>query len=149
MWFGSGFVTHAMSEWAMDAHVSRHLFVRPATLMSLHQSSLSGFAEERLRIPRPITRRALSYLLCGERLLRRTRVSHVIYGTGRQVDRELVGRFDGYVRETSQRLRQINRLIAGEVPAWMPEVEAAVHEGHANNAPLLPADLFCRASAGH
>jgi Zinc dependent phospholipase C len=147
LWLRSGLVTHAMSEWAMDAHVSQHLFVTPAAVLSGHLSSLSAFAEDRLAIERPIARQALSYLLCGERLLRRTRVPHLIYGTCRHVDRELVERFDRYVRETSQRLRQINRLIAGDVPAWLPEVESEPEEAdRERNAPVLPTDLFGEAS---
>ena len=29
IWFRASMVTHASSEWAMDAHVARHLFVQP------------------------------------------------------------------------------------------------------------------------
>jgi hypothetical protein len=144
IWIRCGIVTHAVSEWAMDAHVSQHLFVRPATLMCGHEASLSAFAEDRLGIPRTTARRALSYLLCGERLLRRTRIPHLIYSGSRHVDRELGERFDEYVRATSQRLRQVNRLIAGEIPAWMPELESEADAVQPHrNAPVLPSDLFC------
>lgn len=148
MWFRAGMVTHAMSEWAMDAHVSRHLFVRPAMLIYGHERRLSTFAEERLGILRTTARRALSYLLCGERLLRRTHIPQLVYSVSRRADPALTKRFDEYIGETSQRLRQINRLIEGDVPAWKPEIEAAAHGVLTDNAPVLPADLFCPGSLG-
>jgi hypothetical protein len=149
MWLGPGIVTHAAAEWAMDAHVSRHLFFTPAALLSSHRRSLSAFAEERLTIPRPIARRALYFLLCGERFLRRSRVPHLIRGASRYVDRGLVERFDDYVRDTSQRLLQVNRLVAGDVPAWLPEIESEPQSLRLERrATVLPNDLFsmCRCS---
>jgi hypothetical protein len=95
-----------------------------------------------------LRRRALSYLLCGERLLRKTRIPELVYARSRRADPTLIGRFDEYVRETSRHLRQINRVIAGDVPAWLPEIEAAVPGARTDNAPVLPTDLFCPASLG-
>jgi hypothetical protein len=147
IWSRSGVVTHAMSEWAMDAHISRHLFVRPASLISAHEQALSAFAQDRLGIARPVARRALYYLMCGERALRWSGVPQLIHRASRNADRELVRRFDDYVRETSHRLRQVNRLIAGEVPAWLPEIEDELDGVQSDrNAAVLPADLFCNAS---
>jgi hypothetical protein len=58
-------------------------------------------------------------------------------------------RFNHYVRETSERLRQIDRLIRGEVPAWLPEPgprspcpDAPRGSRHQQYLALLPRDFF-------
>src|SRR5699024_562717 len=44
LWFRGRIVTHAAAEWAMDAHIARHLLVRPATLIVSHRERLVDFA---------------------------------------------------------------------------------------------------------
>jgi hypothetical protein len=149
MWFRGGLATHAISEWAMDAHISPHLFVQPASLISHHRGSLVNYAHKRLGLDRAVTKRALSCLMHGENLLRRSRLPQLLYRATRSADRAVRARFDHYIHETAGRLPQIDRLIAGETPAWLPEPEAAQH-GHAHrDAPkhhpylvFLPADFF-------
>ena len=153
IWFRGGMTMHAMSEWAMDAHVSPHLFVRPADLVPDHSRMLCGFAEARLGIEQPVAGRALSWLMRGERTLRRSRLPQLIYRAARRADRALQARFDNYVRETGDRLRQVNRLIAGEVPVWLPEPDEerprvpSTRWQPSANVLLLPADFFTETTA--
>lgn len=150
VWLTTPIMTHAGSEWSMDAHVTPHVFVQPAALISRHGDRLSAYAAPYLRCAPDSVRRALRYLMWGERLLRKSRLPQMIYGTSRRADRATVARFDHYVSETSTRLRQINRLIAGEVPAWLPEIAPALGRKVAASSveqarharPALPGDFF-------
>ena len=150
LWFRGRILTHAAAEWAMDAHIAPHLLVRPATLIGNHRERLVDFACRRLHVVPETARRALGYLSRGESALRFSRVPQLLYGASRRADRALTARFDEYVRETSGRLIQIDRLIHGEIPAWLPELDAPVSSSRRAKGPrhepylaLLPADLFC------
>jgi hypothetical protein len=123
LWFRGRMVTHASAEWAMDAHIARHLFVKPADLIAMHGDELIDYASRRLNFVPRVGRRALGYLQRGERVLRRSGIDDAIYHANRWADGAATARFDQYVRETSERLQQIDRLIRGEVPAWLPELE--------------------------
>lgn len=148
IWFRAPMVTHASCEWAMDAHIAKHLFVRPADLIGAHRGELIDFACRRLHFTPHLTRRALGYLQTGEGALRRARLPQAVYRTCRWADRAVTARFNHYISETSERLRQIDRLVRGEVPAWFAEPEApptpAALRGtrHQQYLALLPADFF-------
>lgn len=148
MWFRLGMVTHASAEWAMDAHVSTHLFARPAALIARHRETLAAFAHEGLGLERSNARRGLTCLMRGEGFLRRARIPQLVYRAGRCVDGALRARLDHYVHETGERLRQIDRLVAGETPRWLPEADSGARAGQADE-PLhhpylafLPSDFF-------
>ena len=149
IWFRASMVTHASSEWAMDAHVAKHLFVRPADLIGAHRAELVDYACRRLQFVPHLTQRALGYLYRGESALRRARVPQAVYRASCWADRAVTARFNHYIRETSERLRQIDRLVRGEVPAWLPEPETVVPapdhppgSRHQQYLALLPADFF-------
>ena len=149
IWFRGRMLTHASAEWAMDAHVARHLFVQPADLIAEHGEELIDYASRRLHFVPDVGRRALGYLHRGESGLRRSGLHNMIYRASRRADRAVTARFNHYVRETSERLRQIDRLIHGEVPAWLPEpelrspaLESPRGSRHQQYLALLPRDFF-------
>jgi hypothetical protein len=97
------------------------------------------------------SRRAIRQLAGAERLLRLSRLPGVLHGMGRMLDRNLAARFDYYVQEVTLRLPQMNRVLAGEVPAWLADCPPAAlaRERIAAHAPErvayrmpLPGDLF-------
>ncbi len=97
------------------------------------------------------SRRAIRQLAGAERLLRQSRLPSVLHGMGRVFDRNLAARFDYYVQEVTLRLPQMNRVLAGEVPAWLADCPsvAVARERIAAHAPErvacrmpLPGDLF-------
>jgi hypothetical protein len=149
MWFDRPVVTHALCEWAMDAHVAPHVFVRPAEVLLL--PGVADYVTRYFSCDLPAAARALRYLHRGERLLRVSRVPQAAYRAARAADPGVVSRFDYYIRETTVRLAQINRLIAGESPEWAPELafegEARERVGGYRPRQLahrlpLPGDLF-------
>jgi hypothetical protein len=120
-WSRRGMLVHAASEWAMDAHLERELFARPAALIARNEATLAAFADTQLHVEGGLARRALRFLARGEALLRASGTPGLVYRAARRRDAALPRRYDEYIAQTADRLGQINRLIDGDIPAWVPE----------------------------
>lgn len=150
MWLKLPLLTHAMSEWAMDAHIARHLFTLPSCLLRDHHATLSQYVTGAFDCSLPVAERALVYLRHATALLYGSRAHHLLYMSGASLDRRLKRRFDYYVSETATRLPQINRLLVGEAPCWRADLACPERTGHlkhlsrdeARGALPLPASLF-------
>ena len=169
LWWNVPMLTHAAAEWAMDRHVARHLFhphgagrgcksaeaatttLRPPAPLLQADDWLVDYVACRFACPPAASRRAIRQLAGAERLLRRSRLPHALHGMGRVLDRKLAARFDYYIEEVSARLPQMNRVLAGEAPAWLADCPpvAVARERIAAHAPELvacrlplPGDLF-------
>lgn len=121
LWVNIPVLTHASSEWAMDAHVKNHVFSSPAKLLKQNHDVLANFASSHFRCDPVKARRAIMLLAHGDAVLRGSRLADGLYHTGKLLDRNLKRRFNYYLRETSRRLVQINRVIEGRNPVWHPE----------------------------
>ena len=142
LWWNVPMLTHAASEWAMDRHIARHLFHPPAPLLQA-DDWLVDYVACRFDCPPAASRRAIRQLAAAERLLRRSRLPHALHGMGRLLDRKLAARFDYYIEEVSARLPQMNRVLAGEAPAWLPDCPP-VAEARARIAAHAPELVACR-----
>jgi hypothetical protein len=127
MWLDQPVVTHAISEWMMDAHIMPQLHYRPSDLMRRHLAQLVDCAAAHLGCSRGGVQRALRWLTKGERLLRASRVPQLLRNGARVLDTRLERRLDWYVDETTARLGQINRLIGGDAPVWPADLDCAPH----------------------
>ncbi|MHB1213917.1 MAG: zinc dependent phospholipase C family protein [Thiobacillus sp.] len=150
LWWNVPMLTHAAAEWAMDRHIARHLFHPPATLLQA-DDWLVDYVAENFGCTPAAGRRAICQLAGAERLLRHSRVPNMLHGMGTLLDRQLPARFDYYIQEVTTRLPQINRMFAGEVPAWLADCPpvAVARERIAAHPPELvacrmplPGDLF-------
>jgi hypothetical protein len=142
LWFDRPVVTHAASEWVMDAHIMPHLLARPAELMRRHRGRLVDYATQHLGCSRAESQRALGCLRHGEALLRASRLPQALRAGARVADARLGRRLDWYVTETAARLGQINRLIEGDAPVWHAELDGA-RSAHVR-AQMPPARVFAR-----
>ncbi|MBN8760833.1 MAG: hypothetical protein BGO61_08125 [Thiobacillus sp. 65-69] len=120
LWWNVPMLTHAASEWAMDRHIARHLLHPPAALLRADTWLVDYVARHFDCTPRTAAR-AIRQLGRAERLLRRSHLPGLLHGAGRLFDRTLSARFDYYVRETIARLPQMDRVLAGESPAWIAD----------------------------
>jgi hypothetical protein len=150
LWWNVPMLTHAASEWAMDRHIAEQLFRAPATLLQADEWVVDYVARN-FACNRAASRRAMRQLAGAEALLRHSRLPNMLHGMGRLLDRRLVARFDYYIQEVAQRLPQLNRVLAGEAPAWLADCPpvAVARERIAAHAPELvacrlplPGDLF-------
>ena len=149
MWLNRPVVTHAVCEWAMDAYLAPHVYARPAELMQHHHSCLASYTADRFGCDHRAVRRALGCLRNGEKLLRVSRLPPLLLRAARRLDRQLECRFNWYIAETTARLGQVNRLIAGDAPVWHAELDGAGAERERACVararvlePPLPQDFF-------
>ncbi len=151
LWLNIPLLTHASSEWAMDAHVKSHAFSSPSKLLKQNRDVLADFAAKHFQCDVVNARRAIMLLAHGDGLLRGSRLAEGLYRTGKVLDRNLKRRFNYYLRETSRRLVQINQVIGGRDPAWHPEppLPQLAHDRVRSHTPQqinyhlpLPQDLF-------
>ncbi len=121
LWFEGAMLSHMASEWAMDAYIARHLFETPGDLL-LSQAEVRAYVEQFYGCTPAQAGKALATLARADQFLRATRLPTGLLAAARRFDRRLVHRFDYYIQQTSVRLEQINRLVAGETPFWQAEL---------------------------
>lgn len=124
LWWNVPMLTHAAAEWAMDRHVARHLFRPPATLLKA-DTWLIDYVAVNFDCTPVAARRAIRQLAGAERALRQSGLPGLLHGVGRLFDRKLAARFDYYLCETTRLLPQMNRVLAGEAPAWLADCPPA------------------------
>lgn len=122
LWLDVPVLTHALSEWAMDHHLASQIVARPRRLLRDNLALVARFAASHFGCGVAEARRAAIYLARGEGALRLSGIPRACHRWAQRLDRGLRQRFDYYVAETSARLREINRVLAGERPAWGAEV---------------------------
>jgi len=148
-WFDCPVVTHAASEWAMDAHVAAQLLATPGDLLRRHRVRLARHAASFIKCTERSAASALTWLDHGERFLRETGSPRTVRFAAGACDASTRRRLDHYASETSRCLEQIDRMIAGERPAWKAEPNrralGANAVGRHDETPL-PRDLFQRAA---
>ena len=155
LWFESDLATHVAVEWAMDRHVSRHLYARPGELLDAEKKSLIPLVSRAFETHPDQVGKALSTLARGETLLRTSRIHGGLYHIARFMDRRVQRRFNLYLGHTTRRLGQMDRLMDGELPGWTAEVEPVAARARLDCAPRrllraclpLPEDLFLHADA--
>ena len=122
MWLKLPVLTHAVSEWVMDAHIDRHLFAQPHDLVRGHRDVLAGYVSGEFDCTPQEAGRTLDYLGRATSLLYESRLHRVLNRGARVLDRRLGKRFDHYVAETANRLPEINRFLVGEAPCWRADL---------------------------
>lgn len=141
---------HAAVEWAMDAHVARHTFAHPATVLLAHERDVADFAARHFGCSERLALRAVRLLGRADHGLRRLRIPEVCYRLLR-LDSTLKQRFDDYIQATTRRLAQLNRVLNQESPVWPAELNCSLTKkarlapfGRAELRRLLPLphDLF-------
>ena len=104
-WFNCPVVTHAASEWAMDAHVASRLLATPGDLLRRHRVRLARHAASYLRCTERAAAGALTWLDHGERFLRATGLPRTVGLTA--------GVCDASMRPASRPLRQRDGPLPG------------------------------------
>lgn len=150
LWFESKLATHVAVEWAMDRHVAPQLFTRPAHLMRSERDVLAPLMGRAFHCHPDKVGQALATLTQGENWLRTSRLHAGLYHAARFIDRRVQRRFNLYLGHTARRLGQLDRLLEGELPGWLAEVEPVAARARLVSAPRrllraclpLPEDLF-------
>ena len=123
MWVELPIVTHVISEWAMDAHITPYLFHTPSQLLKRQSVTLAAYVAQQFGCSQAQATDALRKLAYADRGLRISRIPQILYHSAGWVDLRLRKRFDYYIHETGTRLHQINRVLQGEAPTWSAELD--------------------------
>lgn len=132
-------LTHVAVEWAMDAHVARHVFVPPGDVLLDGEPRLSDFAARHFGCSSRLASKAVRVLAKADRALRRSRIPQACYRLLR-LDRTLAQRFDAYIHATAARLEQLNRVLNWEAPVWEAELSCPLTK-RARLEPFTRTDL--------
>lgn len=155
LWLDVPLLTHVAVEWAMDAHIAKHLFATPGELLDTEAKLLADFVGEHSGCGSATTGEALALLARADSFLRGSGLPRACYRLFR-LDTGLRQRFDAYIEATMLRLGQINRVLASEAPAWEAELLCPIakqaHLAKFSKNELaalmpLPQDLFAREAA--
>jgi hypothetical protein len=119
VWFDAHAATHAACEWAMDHHVRRDLYVRPADLLEAERDAMTAYVAGAFDCSTAHAESALAMLGGAERLLRRSGLPALAWHAGKAGDRRMLRRFAHYLSHTTRHLRQMDRLLGGERPRWV------------------------------
>lgn len=125
LWLDIPWLTHVTVEWAMDAHIGRHAFAHPGELLLEEELLVADFAARHFGTKGFTALKAVRLLGQADRALRRSRLPELCYRLLR-LDDSLRGRFDDYIQATGQRLRQLNRVLSHEAPAWEAEMNCPI-----------------------
>lgn len=124
LWMDLPVVTHAVSEWAMDAHLGRRPRAAVGDLLCAQTGLLADFSAEHFGCSPDQARQALRLLARADRALRLARIPEVCYHGARLADPGIEERFEYYLEEIEARLVQINLILAGEEPSFQAEPSA-------------------------
>ncbi len=116
LWLNLPLLTHAASEWAMDAHIQPHLLATPATLLRDSEGEIGQHIARHFAVETVTAQRVLKLLARADGILRGSRLPQLLYQGAARLDRRLPRRFDYFVAQTTRRLSEINQIAEGFSP---------------------------------
>lgn len=133
-------VTHALSEWAMDEHVRHAVFARAGDLLDAERTTLAAVVARQMRCSEALARRAIVFLARADRMFRYSPVPRLCRGLVRRFDHLMAPRFEAYLRATAAQLAQIGAVLEGAVPGGEaePAIPAGIKAGYWRAGKLLP-----------
>ena len=152
-WPNVKYITHATCEWAMDAHLARHIATWPSQVLLAQVAPLAQYISTAFTCPFDEARKTLASLTRWESFLRALRLPEVCLGLACSLDRGSTQRFDDYLAATTGMLYHINDVLSGQEMLWPPEgtvctiplIESLVdlHEIGQNIAVACPEPALC------
>ena len=131
MWKNKTIGTHISSEWAMDAHIAKHIPHCPHHLILAHIDELSAFIAPCFAVTPQLAKNKLRQLAWADALLRVSGLSSIILWVLKIRDAEFVKNLNYYLTHTSQALLHFDKPILGKRPNWQPELH------HLNMAEMI------------
>jgi Zinc dependent phospholipase C len=121
-WMHQSVVTHVVSEWAMDAHISAHISHRPFGLLRQHAEVTSQFVAKHFSVSNTQASHALKQLAWADKLLRVSGLSKWLLMRIAKRDHEFVDKLDYYLQQTYQALLQFEAVLNGNTPKLYAEL---------------------------
>ena len=130
-WMNKTIATHISSEWAMDAHIAKHIPHSPHHLILTQIEQLSVFIAPCFEVSAQLAKSKLRQLAWADALLRMSGLSTIILWGLKIRDAEFVKNLNYYLTHTSQALLHFDKSILGKRPNWQPELH------HLNMAEMI------------
>ena len=122
-WKNESVVTHIVSEWAMDAHITKQVKHCPHHLILSNIDLLSEFIAPNFGVSPRLAKNKLRLLAWADGLLRVTQLSPLILQFLKLNDAEFVHNLNYYVAKTSHALDDFHHALKGIRPSWQPELK--------------------------
>lgn len=122
LWNDESIVAHIASEWAMDAHLAKHITYTPGQLINRHLSIISPLVANCFSCLELKTRTILKQLAFADSLLRCVKLPQIINQVIRVTDSDVNKTFGYYITKTEVALADFNKALQGHHPAWEPEL---------------------------
>lgn len=121
-WLNKTILTHIASEWAMDAHIARHLAHTPHQLISHHIEELTSFVTPRFNVHHKVVKANLKRLASLDKALRLSRISSLLLRILKIRDLEFIKNLNYYLTKTEHALEHFHHALQGLRPNWEPEL---------------------------
>ncbi|MES2503027.1 MAG: zinc dependent phospholipase C family protein [Pseudomonadota bacterium] len=126
-WLNKSVITHIASEWAMDAHIAKHIDYTPNQLIRKHVHQLSAFVAPCFSSPNASLSPAqatthLRRLAWADYALRRSFLSQGVLLVARLKDKRLMTSLEYYISKTKYALTHFDQSVKGNRPQWEPEL---------------------------
>jgi len=122
LWQHESMLTHIGAEWAMDAHIRKHIRQTPGTLLSQHAKLISHFIAPCFNQPQRMVEKNLIKLAYADRLLRGSYIPSMIHQGIRFGNRKKHKHYDYYIEKTQLALQDFHKVLNGCHPDWLPEL---------------------------
>ena len=126
-WLNKSVITHIASEWAMDAHIAKHIDYTPNQLIRLHVHQLSDFVApcfsgpDASLSPAQATKH-LRLLAWADYALRRSFLSQAVLLLAKLKDKRFMVSLEYYLSKTKHALAHFDQSVKGNRPQWEPEL---------------------------
>jgi hypothetical protein len=121
-WMNKTIITHISSEWAMDAHIAKHIPHSPHHLILTNIDQLGAFVAPCFDVSPQLAIRKLKKLAWLDGLLRVSGLSSIILWSIKIRDAEFVKTLNYYLTHTSHALMHFDKPFQGKRPSWQPEL---------------------------
>ena len=122
-WLNKSIITHIASEWAMDAHIAKHIMHTPHQLIRMHIGELSAFVAPCFSIQSPaLVTTHLRRLAWADFALRTSYLSQSVLWVARLKDKRFMNSLEYYLTKTKHALSHFDQSIQGNRPQWEPEL---------------------------
>ena len=123
LWKDESIVAHIASEWAMDAHIAKHIIHSPGQLLNRHLATISPLVANCFICSESQARNTLKQLAFADTLLRLVKLPQIINCVIRITDGDVNKTFGYYLIKTELALIDFNKALQGNHPAWEPELK--------------------------
>ncbi|HAJ71774.1 MAG TPA: hypothetical protein DCO68_06810 [Methylophilaceae bacterium] len=121
-WLNPSILTHVVAEWAMDAHIAKHIETRPYGLLKHHTDVISILVAPCFKVSQTEAKKAVTRLAYADKTLRFSKLSSMLLQTIKRKDDEFIKKLDYYRSKTKEALQNFESTLSGTRPTMEAEL---------------------------